>query len=147
MLHLATAGHEQFRISRWEIDRGGVSYTVDTLAHYRTEDPDGELFLLVGADMLHDLPHWYDASRVCELATVVGVGRAGVGEPDFACLAPVAPQERIDLFRRHQVEMPQIGLSSSEIRQRVAAGQSIRYRTPRAVEKYIETHGLYRQEA
>jgi nicotinate-nucleotide adenylyltransferase len=102
------------------------------------------LFFLLGADMLHDLPTWREASRVCELATIVAVRRSGVPEPDFACLANLVPPQRIDLFRKHQVEMPAMGLSGTEIRGRVAAGLSIRYMTPRPVEKYIEAHGLYR---
>jgi nicotinate-nucleotide adenylyltransferase len=144
MLELAIAGHERFAVSRLEIDRGGVSYTVDTLRHFRQEDPAGDLFLLIGADMLRDLPHWREAEDVCRLAIVAAVRRAGGGDLDFTALADVASSERIDLFRRHQVEMPAIGLCSTGIRRRVAAGQSIRYQTPRAVEKYIETHGLYR---
>ena len=71
------------------------------------------------------------------------VRRPGAGALDFAVLASLAPPERIEQIRGNQVEMPEIGLSASDIRRRMAAGQSIRYRTPRAVEKYIETHTLY----
>jgi len=144
MLELAIAGHEQFTISRYEVDRGGVNYTVDTLRHFRGEYPEAELFFVLGADMLQDLPTWREADQVCELATIVAVRRAGVAEPDFTCLASLVPPETIERFREHQVQMPAMGLSSTEIRQRIAAGRSIRYTTPRAVEKYIETHGLYR---
>ncbi len=144
MLELAVAGHEAFAVSRHEADRGGVSYTVQTLEHFRQAHPEAELFLLLGADMLNDLPNWYEASRVCELAMPLVVRRAGLGEPDYDCLRGTASPERIDEIRRHEVEMPAIGLSSTEIRRRVAAGRSIRFRTPRAVEKYIQTHGLYR---
>jgi len=143
MLELAIAGHEAFAVHRYEVQREGVSYTVDSLEHFHAEDPSRELFLLVGADMLHDLPHWRAADRVCELAMVAAVHRPGNGEPDFDCLAPVASPERIALFRRHQVEMPAMGLSATDLRERVSAGRSIRYRTPRAVEKYIGTHRLY----
>ncbi len=145
MLELAIAGHEQFCVSRDEIDRGGVSFTVETLRHYCDSNPDAELFFLLGADMLHDLPQWREADRICELAVLTVVRRAGEPEPDFSVLAEITPAERIALFRRHQVEMPLVGLSATEIRHRVAAGQSVRYRTPRAVEKYIETRGLYRE--
>jgi nicotinate-nucleotide adenylyltransferase len=78
------------------------------------------------------------------LALVVAVRRSGQPPPDFDALAGLASPERIGEIRRHQVEMPEIALSGTEIRRRVAAGQSIRYRTPRAVEQYIATHGLYR---
>ena len=143
MLQLAIAGHPALDVNRYEIDRGGVSYTVDTLRHFRGEDPSGELFLLLGADMLHDLPQWREAHEICQLAIPVVVRRPGVGEPDFTCLAGLVSPERIDLIRRHQVDMPQIDFSSTEIRRRAAAGLSIRYYTPRAVEKYIETHRIY----
>jgi len=145
MLELAIAGNPAFSVCRYEADRGAVNYTVDTLAHFREEDPSRELFLLLGADMLADLPNWRSAARVCELALPVAVRRPGCGPIDFDCLRGIAVPERIELMRRHQVEMPEIGISSTELRCRVELGQSIRYRTPRAVDMYIETHGLYRR--
>jgi nicotinate-nucleotide adenylyltransferase len=138
MLELAIAGNEHFAVSRYEIDRDGVSYTVDTLRDFHEREPEAELFLLVGADMLHDLPGWHDAAEICRLAVPVGVRRPGEPEPDCGCLGSIASPERIALCRRHQVEMPEIGISSTEIRRRLSAGQSIRYWTPRAVEKYLE---------
>ena len=144
MLELAIAGQPAFSVCRYEVDRGEVNYTVDTLAHFREEDPQRELFFLMGADMLHDLPNWRQTDLVCELAVLVVVCRPGTGELDFAGLTGITSPQRIELIRRHQVEMPEIGISSSEIRRRIAAGLSIRYQTPRAVEEYIETHGLYR---
>lgn len=146
MLELAIAGHPAFSVSRYEADRGGVNYTADTLAHFRREDPEGELFFLLGADMLHDLPNWREPARVCELATAIVVRRSGADPVDFDWLSQVLSAEAIDRIRRHQVEMPEIGISSTEIRRRAAAGRSIRYQTPRAVEKYIETHRLYRPD-
>ncbi len=143
MLELAIAGHEAFAVSRYEADRGGVSFTVQTLRHFRSEMPQSELFLLVGADMLHDLPQWREAERICELAVPVVACRPGVEGPDFDCLASITSPERIEQIRRYQVEMPQIELSSTEIRRRAADRLSIRYQTPRAVEKYIQTHRLY----
>jgi nicotinate-nucleotide adenylyltransferase len=143
MLELAVAGHEAFSVCRYEIDRGGVNYTVDTLAHFHEEDPTRELFFLLGADTLRDLPGWREAERICRLAIPVGVRRAGGPPLDFDVLAGLVPPGRLEEIRRCQVEMPQIGLSAREIRRRVAAGQSIRFRTPRAVEKHIATQGLY----
>ncbi len=143
MLTLAIAGHQAFAVSRYEADRGGINYTVETLAHFRRENPQRELFFLLGADMLHDLPDWREPGRVCQLATPVVVRRSGTEVVDFDGLSRVVSPEASDLIGRHQIEMPEIGTSSTEIRHRVRAGLSIRYRTPRAVEKYIETHGLY----
>ena len=143
MLELAVAGNEHFAVNRYEADRGGVNYTVDTLNHFRTQMPDAELFFLMGADMLLDLPNWRDSSLVCELATVVSVRRGGQPEPDFASLAEIAPDERIEEFRRHQVEMPVIEISSTNIRERIRLGLTIRYLTTPAVEQFISSHGLY----
>jgi nicotinate-nucleotide adenylyltransferase len=98
----------------------------------------------MGADSLFDLPTWREPQAICNLATPIVVARAGAAAPDYSRLEGIVSAGRIAEITRLSVEMPAIGLSSREIRQRVAAGRSIRYRTPRAVEKYIETHGLYR---
>ncbi|GAB4140438.1 nicotinate-nucleotide adenylyltransferase [Thermopirellula anaerolimosa] len=143
MLELAIFGEDAFAVCRYEIDREEVSYTVDTLRWFRDSWPEAELFLMMGADMWHDLPHWREPREICRLATPVAVCRPGIPEPDPHCLLPLLPQE--DPERRIcRVEMPAIGISSSDIRARVAEGKSIRFRVPRAVEAYIATHGLYR---
>jgi len=144
MLELAIAGHRAFSVCAYETDRGGVNFTCETLAHFREESPEHELFFLLGADMLCDLPTWREPARICQLAMPVVVRRPGTGALDFDCLSQMVSVERIEEIRRHQVEMPEIGISSREIRARVAAGDSIRFQTPRAVEKFIETHRLYR---
>lgn len=146
MLELATGGHSAFAVSRLEVDRGGVSFTVDTLAQLNAEAPERELFFLLGADSLKDLPQWREPRRVCKLALPVIVGRPEASPLDLDALASLVSPERLDEIRRSLVQMPQIGLSSRDIRRRVATGLSIRYQTPRAVEKYIETAGLYRRE-
>ncbi len=143
MLELAIAGHSAFSVNRYETDHGGVNFTVDTLTHFRQEYPQRELFFLLGADMLHDLPNWHQPAGICALATPLVVRRPGTAEPDFECLQPIASAEQIDRIRQNQVEMPQIGISSTEIRRRVSVDRSIRYITPRAVGMYIETHDLY----
>lgn len=144
MLQLAIGGHGAFAVCKREIARGGVSYTIDTLNELAAEDPHRELFLLLGADSLVDLPGWREPRRVCELATPVVVRRPGSAEPDYGCLEALVSPQRLAYFRQYQVEMPQIDLRSREIRRRVAAGLSIRFQTPRAVEQYIATAGLYR---
>jgi len=147
MLELAIGGHPAFSVSRYETDRGGLNYTADTLAHFRNEAPASELFFLLGADMFHDLPRWRQPQRICELAVPIAVRRSGEPPLDFSALAAIVSPAQIEAMQRYAVEMPEIGLSASDIRRRVAVGQGIRYRTPRAVEKYIETRGLYKQAA
>jgi nicotinate-nucleotide adenylyltransferase len=147
MLQLAFAGHEHLFVSSIELDRGGVSYTVDTLREIRRRHPQADLFLLMGADSLQDLPVWREPEEICRLAIPVAVRRAGAAEPDFALLTGIVDADRLREIREHQAELPLMGLSSSDIRRRVAAGSSIRFQTPRAVEKYIENHGLYRHSS
>jgi nicotinate-nucleotide adenylyltransferase len=147
MLELALGGHEQVRASDLEIERGGVSYTAQTLASIHDTHAEATLFLLMGADSLHDLPTWREPARICELAIPAVVRRGGSPEPDFSVLASLVSAERLATIRAAQVEMPLVELSSTDLRRRAAAGQSLRFRTPRAVEKYIETHGLYRTQA
>ncbi len=143
MLRLAIGGQPAFEVSTLELDRGGVSYTVDTLEAVRREQPAAELFLLMGTDSLADFPTWREPARICELAIPVAVRRAGAVEPDYAQFAGLISIARLAAIERFRVEMPAVDFSASDIRRRVAAGLSIRYRTPRAVEKYIEVQGLY----
>jgi nicotinate-nucleotide adenylyltransferase len=143
MLELAIAGEPAFSVSRHEANRGGINFTVDTLAHLKRQQPDAELFFLLGADMLNDLPAWREPGRVCQLATIVVVRRSGTDAIDFDCLTGIMSPHEIQRIRGHQVEMPEIGISGTGLRRRVTAGLSIRYQTPRAVEEYIRMHGLY----
>ena len=143
MLELAVAGHGAFVVSELEIQRGGVSYMVDTLSSILQTEPTAELYLLMGADSLRDLPSWREAARICQLAVPVVVRRRGTPEPDFGALGDLVSDERLQEIRRQEVQMPLFEFSSTEIRQLAAAGRSIRFRTTRAVEKYIQSNGLY----
>ena len=144
MLELALAGYNEFLVDHFEINREGTSYTVETIRHFRETLLDAELFLLVGADMYYDLPHWYEASEILKIVIPVGVYRPGEPPPHVEVFQEMLPPERLELFRRHIFKMPQIEISSSMIRDNVAEGKSARFLTPRAVESYIESHQLYR---
>ena len=143
MLALATGGEPAFEVSPLEVEREGITYTVDTLERLSAERPNAELFLLLGGDMFADLPNWRRPERVVELAVPAVVLRPGSPAPDFAALEAFASADRVAAAWQAQVQMPGVGFSSSEIRLRVSEGRSIRYQTPRAVEKYIEVQGLY----
>lgn len=144
MIEMAIAGHEHFALSTLEIDRAGLSFTVETLEQFREEDPDRELFFLIGSDSLADLPTWREPNRIAELATLVVVTRPEVPPADWDALIPLLGEGKIAEIKDHVVEMPLIGISSSDLRRRVRKGRSIRYLLPRAVECSIEEHGLYR---
>lgn len=144
MLELAISGHPVFATNDVELHRSGPTYTVDTLQTLR-DLPDSagrELFFLIGADSLSELVTWRRPERIAELATIVAVNRGGDPPPE---LAPVeqalgsAVAERIRV-----IEIPGVDISSTDIRRRHREGRSIRYMTPRAVELFIEQHGLYR---
>jgi nicotinate-nucleotide adenylyltransferase len=147
MLRLATGGHDAFDVSTIEIDRGGVSYTVDTLAALAAAHPGDVLCLILGPDALAGLPTWREPERIVAAAELVAVEResiddvaALVAEPRLAAL--LGP-DRAAAIAAHRVRVPAIGIRSSDLRAAIAAGRSIRYRTPRAVDRFIASHGLY----
>ena len=146
MLSLAIAGQTAFRVEEMEKDRPGPSYTVDTLNELHQRQPDAELFLIIGSDTLHDLPDWHEPVRIIERAGLLVVAR-----PDWS-LVP-AEQLRASLhlpeevpLRQAVIRTPLIEISSSDLRRRIAAGHSVRYMVPRAVECYIENHACTRHE-
>jgi nicotinate-nucleotide adenylyltransferase len=142
MLRLAVAGDPYFHVSTVEIDRGGPTYTVETLAALRGElAAADELVFILGEDALLDLPHWRDPAGILRLATLGVAQRPGGVRADLDALERVLPGLR---GRIRFVEMPVIGISSTEIRRRVREGRSIRFQVPAAVEAYIAEQGLYR---
>ncbi len=143
MLEFALAGCPELQVSPIEIERAGLSYTVDTLQTLAEEEPSRELFLLIGADSLADLPTWREPRRILELATVVAVNRGMLDRGELE--RQVQRLETPDANRVQIVPMPGIAISASDIRRRVEAGRSIRFLTPRPVEHYICEHRLYRQ--
>jgi len=143
MIELALGGHEAFVLSKLEIERGDVSYTVDTLKQVKETNPEDELFLMMGDDSLENFPDWRDPKTICELATPLVVNRPGSGEVDLSVLKPFVSPERFESFEKLSITSPRIEISSSEIRKKVQQGQSIRFLTPRSVEKYIETQKLF----
>ena len=143
MIELALGGHEAFVLSKLEIERGEVSYTVDTLKQIKETNPDDELFLMMGDDSLESFPSWRDPETICKLATPLVVNRPGSGEVDLSVLKQYVSPERFESFEKLKITSPRIEISSSEIRKKVGEGGSIRFLTPRSVEKYIETQKLF----
>jgi len=133
MVRRLASDDPRFSVSSIEIDRGGLSYTVDTLTVLAAQWPAAELFWLVGADMVESFPRWREPKRIAELATVVVLQRAGEA-PD---LSPLPGAPRLLPTRR-------IDISSTEIRHRVRAGKSIRGFVPDSVGELIAAERLYR---
>lgn len=142
MARLATSDNEHFAVSDVEIRRGGLSYTVDTLAQLREEHPDAELWFIVGADAAVDLPRWHDVRRLLRLCRLAIVARPGY-TLDHAALFAALPEaeDRIEF-----VAGPALDISASELRARLRSGAPVRYHLPPAVRAYIAQHGLYRND-
>lgn len=138
----AVAGDERLAVSRIELERGGRSYTVDTLRALRDAHPGTELWFIVGGDMAMSLPTWREPGEILGLARLAVAERSGAVRRDIADrLRAELPgaQERIDFFA-----MPRVDVSSSEVRRRVGEGRSVRYLVPDAVAAQVGELGLYR---
>jgi nicotinate-nucleotide adenylyltransferase len=139
LCRLAIEGDERFDVSDIEVVRDGPSYTVDTLEELHSSAPENELFLIVGGDIAAGLPGWYRPEQVLSLATLAVARRRGTSRAAVArALRSLAGGERARFFR-----MPRIGISSTMLRDRVRAGQPIKYYVPDPVERYIHRHRLY----
>ncbi len=136
MARLAVAGNPAFEVSEIETRRPGPHYSVETLEAVARERPEDELFFLIGADSLVDLPHWREPGKILRLATLVVANRPGFEPPPFDVPPDARPIRRVTI--------PPIGIASHEVRRALLEGRSVRYQVPRAVEAYIDAHGLYR---
>ena len=140
MTVLATAANEAFFTSRLEIDRAGVTYTADTLRYLRAQYPDNvKLYFITGADAILDIVSWRDAGDIAELATLIAATRPGydISQAHVRIEASGYP------FDVRYIEIPALAISSTNIRQRVALGKSVRYLTSESVVGYIRKNNLY----
>lgn len=138
MVQAAIAGNSAFELSRIEVDRPGPSYTVDTVEQLAASFA---VTVILSVETFHELPTWHEPDRLFAAARVAVVPREGYAAPDPAWLARTFPgrEDRVTY-----VEAPHLGVSSTGIRARVAAGRTIRYLVPAAVASYIDAHALYR---
>ena len=141
MCQAAVGADERLGVSLVEVERGGSSYTVDTLRALREQAPHDELTWIMGGDMAHALPAWREPEAVLSLARLGVAEREAVRRGDILERLDGLPgvPERIAFF-----DMPRIDLSSSLLRRRVAAGGPVRYLVPDAVRAHIEQERLYR---
>jgi nicotinate-nucleotide adenylyltransferase len=139
MLRLAIDDEPTWRVCTIELDRGGFSYTVDTLRQIREELPEAALFFLIGADALNDVAKWKEPHDIFRMATPLVVHRAGQPRPDFDKLGKLCTEET----KPKSIQMPAMEISSSEIRRRVAGGESVDGLVPGPVAEFISEHRLY----
>jgi nicotinate-nucleotide adenylyltransferase len=140
MVALAIEGNPHFALSRVDLDREGPSYSVDTVARIRDEAPDADLYFLVGMDALPDLPRWRDPERLLALCRLAAFGRPDAPPLDRAAIEAALPGSAA---RIEAVQVPAIAISSTDLRQRLREGRSVRYRVLPTVEAYLHAHHLY----
>ncbi|ADG75168.1 nicotinate (nicotinamide) nucleotide adenylyltransferase [Cellulomonas flavigena DSM 20109] len=134
MTVIATASNPRFTVSRVDIDRAGLTYTVDTLRDLKKERPDADLFFITGADAIAQILTWKDAAELFDMARFVAVTR-----PGHALSVDGLPAGRVDVL-----EVPALAISSSDVRARARAGEPVWYLVPDGVVQYIAKHRLYR---
>lgn len=134
MTVVATASNPRFWVSRIDIDRGDVTYTIDTLRDLRAQYPEAELFFITGADALAQIMTWKNADELFEEAHFVGVTR-----PGHKLSTNGLSGDRLSL-----IEVPAMAISSTDCRARVTAGKPVWYLVPDGVVQYINKHCLYR---
>lgn len=141
MARLATTDNPGFDVSEVEVRRGGISYTVQTVAELGAHYPDDELFFIIGADAAADLHRWFDVERLLALCRIVIVERPGY-PLDREALDTTLPFARDRLLH---IAGPELRISASELRERLEQGYPVRYHVTPAVAQYIEQHRLYRE--
>ena len=145
MVRLAVAEDQRFLVCDCELGRAEPSYTIETVGQMRTSlGPQTHLFWLIGSDMVADLPSWQNIAELVELIEIIVVSRAGFAGPDYLALKSALTVEQIERLRGQRIDIPLIDISSTQIRKRIGAEQSVRYLLPRVVEEYIARHKLYR---
>lgn len=136
MTVIATASNPRFHVSRVDIDRGGDTYTIDTLTDIRAQYPDADLFFITGADALAMIVTWRDWETMFDLAHFVGVTRPGYELDDD--IIPEMHKDRVSL-----VDIPAMAISSTDCRERARDGHPVWYLVPDGVVQYIAKRQMY----
>lgn len=139
MVLLATASNPAFEVSRLEIERGGRSYSYDTVTSVLARCPGAELHFIIGADAALELLTWHRHAELVQLCRFAVVPRPGCSLERLPEVLPGTYLQRIQILRA-----PGVDISSTQIRDRVRSGLSVRYLVPEAVEQYMHKYGLYR---
>jgi nicotinate-nucleotide adenylyltransferase len=148
MLILATHENQRFTVSTYEINKSGVSFTVESLIHLCKQYPNDQLLLLLGPDMISDLPNWHEPEKILDLATPVAMLRTGIDDREKIFsndrLMRLFGTKQLEMTKKSAVQLPAVSVRSTAIRDAMASGKSIQEYVPQAVEDYIYAHQLYR---
>lgn len=142
MLSIAAGGNPLFQIDPFEIEHGGVSYSIETVNYVHEKNPEAGLFLLIGGDNARDFTKWKNWKRILELVTLCIARRPGTinDETESKITCELTIDERPPVW----LDTPLMEISSSDIRKMIALGKSIKYLVPPGVEKYIRKNRLYK---
>ena len=144
MVELAIAGEEHFRVEMYEIERGGLSYSYQTMEHFKETRPEDHFYFIIGADSLFAFETWMKPDRILRTCTVLAAYR------DEMNTREVMEDKIEDLKEKYSadirlLETPLVPAASHELREKIRLGESITGMVPAAVEAYIYEHGLYRE--
>jgi len=145
MVMLATLDHPNFEVSSIEIDREGITYSHETVSQIvRESSLEDEFFFIAGADTLMELESWRSVETLLQMVTFVGAARPGTDQAELL-LKMEQLQRRYNASVKIE-ELPELDISSTDLRKRIALGQSVKYLMPDNVVQYIEKHQLYLKE-
>jgi nicotinate-nucleotide adenylyltransferase len=145
MVQLAIEDEPCFTFSDFDLTRKGPSYTIDTVAHFHALlGPDTDLYWIVGADSLAELPTWHRAPDLVNMCRIITAARAGWEQTAWDQLRDTLNDAQIASLKTGILQTPVIEISSTDIRRRIRQGRSIRYLVPEPIRAYIEKHGLYK---
>lgn len=146
MITLALADYPSITVSDYELKKNAPCYTIDTVAKFKADFPASEIYWLIGADALDELPLWYKIDELLDQCSLCVMYRAGFAPPDFEKFTAIWGASRIAKLRQNVIETPLINISSTAIRARLAAGLDASDMLAPKVAQYIKTHNLYKPE-
>jgi len=144
MISLAIAADARFEVSDYELRKPAPSYTLETVRHFQQVYAEAvSIYWLIGADSVRDLQYWYRIDELIDSCNVCTMYRAGCARPDFTQFEGIWGTKRIEKLQRNVIKTSLVPVSSTEIRQRLAAGDDVSGMLHKSVAEYIRTHGLY----
>ncbi len=147
MITLAIADEKSFQVSDFELQKPAPSYTLETVLKFQQEYGDeASIYWLIGADGVDDLAYWHMIVELVDACNLTTMYRAGCEPPNFAKFETIWGRRRVDKLQRNIVQTPLVGISSTEIRKRLAEGRDVSKMLHPAVSGHIRQHGLYQSQ-
>ena len=145
MIALAIEGYEKFQLSDYELKKDGPCFTLETVREFQAQFGDDTLiYWLLGADGVEDLCRWYRITELIDECNLSVMCRAGFDEPDFTEFIEIWGRNRVEKLQQNIIQTPLIDISSTQIRNKIAAGEDVSEMLNPSVAEYIHEHGLYR---